>query len=122
MNVPTQQTNDGERTSPLDNLLHVLQGRAKELLSIDKVDEILQSDKPFDEQLRLIVETIPNCWQYPLYCQARLSLRDFAFSTPGFCETPWELKAPIVVSGAQAGEIAVVYTQPTPASGGGPFL
>jgi pyruvate,water dikinase len=111
-----------EVTAPLDKVMRVLQERAKELKSIYTIDEILQSDKPFTELLRLITEAIPAGWQYPEYCQARIVFRSQTFCMPGFYETRWVQRAPIFIQGEQVGNITVAYNRQLPAADEGPFL
>ncbi len=110
-------------TTPLDKVLRALQERAKELKSIYTIEEILRSEeKPFDELLRLIVESLPSGWQYPQHCQARIALQNRFFSMPGFRETPWVQSAPIRIQGAPAGLLSIYYTRDLPAADEGPFL
>jgi len=109
-------------TPSLDKVLSALQERAKELKSIYTIDEILQSDKPLNEILRLIAEAIPSGYQHPQFCQSLIVLHDLAYSMPGFYETPWIQRTPIFVKGEQAGSITVVYTRQMPPMDEGPFL
>jgi pyruvate,water dikinase len=106
----------------LDKVMRVLQERAKELQSIYTIDEILQSDKPFTELLRLITEAIPAGWQYPQYCQARIIFQNQSFCMPSFYETRWVQRAPIFVQDEQVGSITIAYTRQMPEADEGPFL
>ncbi len=106
----------------LDKVLRALQERAKELESIYTIDEILHSDKPFDERLRLVTEAIPAGWQYSQHCQASIILRDRVYSMPGFYETPWIQRSPIYIQREQAGTVTVAYTRQFPPADEGPFL
>jgi len=121
MGEPRQEPNTRDAT-PHDAVLRALQERAKELKSIYTIDEILQSDKPIEEALRLVAEAIPAGWQYPQYCQARIILHNRTSSTLGFYETPWMQRAPIHVQGQQVGLVSVAYTRQLPVADEGPFL
>lgn len=122
MGEPRQEPNTSDPATPLDAVLRALQERAKELKSIYTIDEILQSDKPIEEALRLVTEAIPAGWQYPQYCQAKITLHDRTSSTQGFYETPWMQRAPIHIQGQQVGFVTVAYTRQLPAADEGPFL
>jgi pyruvate, water dikinase len=118
----TEQRPTDNAATPLDRVLGMLQKRAKELKSTYTVDEILQSDKPLNDLLRLITEAIPSGWQYPEYCQARVVLQNRTYCLPGFYETRWVQRAPIFVQGEQVGSITVAYTRQLPLADEGPFL
>ncbi|MBZ5495379.1 MAG: nucleotidyltransferase domain-containing protein [Acidobacteriia bacterium] len=122
MGESRQEPAASDRITPLDKVLSVLQERAKELKSIYTIDEILQSDKPFSELLRLITEAIPAGWQYPQFCQARIIFQNRTISMPGFYETRWVQRAPIFVQGEEVGSITVAYTRELPEADEGPFL
>jgi hypothetical protein len=122
MDLPEEAVNGGMCATPLDKLLQALQERAKDLKFIYTIDEILQSDKSFEQQLRLIAEAIPSGWHYPGNCQARITFQDQTYSAPDFCETRWEQKAPISLNGEQAGTVTVVYTRELPEADEGPFF
>jgi pyruvate,water dikinase len=118
----TLQGTSEDAATPFEKVMRVLQERAKELKSIYAIEEILQSDRPLSELLKLIAEAIPQGWQYPQYCQAKILLQDQNYSMPGFEETRWVLSAPIMVLGEQVGSIAVAYTSQLEAGNESPFL
>jgi predicted nucleotidyltransferase len=118
----TLQENTHDAATPLEKVMRVLQERAKELKSIYAIEEILQSDKPLSELLRLITEAIPQGWQHPQYCQAKIIFQNQSYCMPGFYETCWVQRVPIFVQGEQVGSITVAYTQQLPAADEGPFL
>ncbi len=108
---------------PLDDVLHSLQERAKELGCLYRVDDILAAPlAPLPEVFAAVVEALPAGWQYPDACQARIVFRGQAVATAGFEESPWVQEADIVVGGEQVGVVAVSYRRPLPASDEGPFL
>jgi hypothetical protein len=107
----------------VEDILTALQERAKELACLYRVDEIMnRTGVPQDELLHQLIATLPNGWQYPEICHARLSLHDQVFEPKGFSPTRWSMKAPIVVQGERVGEIAVYYTEDRPQADEGPFL
>ncbi len=117
MSEPTQ------RESRVDEVLYALQERAKELSCLYRIEEILGgNDKPLEEVFRALVEVIPPGWQHPAVCHAKLVYRGQAVHPPQFVETPWVLRAPIVVQGERVGSIDVYYAKPMPEADEGPFL
>jgi len=116
--VSTQGTDQ-----PLDQVLHALQERAKELTCLYRIDELLRAtERPLDEVLRGVILAVPPGWQYPTLCQAKITLRGQTYLPTGFSETPWLQSAPILVQGRPVGTVAVYYTQACEASDEGPFL
>jgi len=114
MNVPDRE---------LDEILRDLQERAKELICLYQVGEILRTpDMPWDTKLPQILSAIPPGWQYPEVCQARLELEGYSFTTKGYSESRWALQVPITVQGEEAGYLQVVYTEERPEADEGPFL
>ncbi|MDF1543685.1 MAG: PEP/pyruvate-binding domain-containing protein, partial [bacterium] len=108
---------------PVDQLLHQLQERAKELQCLYRVDEALGRTKAsLDEACREIVAAIPPGWQYPDICVARIVIDDKVFKSDNFVETKWGLNANIISSGVVVGHVAVFYTQEMPRWDDGPFL
>jgi len=107
----------------LGEILRDLQERAKELMCLYQVGEILRDEEmPWQTKLTRLLQGIPPGWQYPEVCEARLELEDFEATTEAFAPTPWMLEEPIVVQGESVGRIQVVYTQERPAAEEGPFL
>ncbi|MGW8268299.1 MAG: hypothetical protein ACWGSQ_18170, partial [Longimicrobiales bacterium] len=114
MNAPNQA---------LDDILRGLQERAKELLCLYQVGEILRSeDIPWDDKLRQMMEAIPPGWQYPEVCEARVSFGSQRFESAGFRHTPWVMQEPIKIRGEEVGALEVAYTEERPAADEGPFL
>jgi pyruvate,water dikinase len=108
---------------PLDRVLWALQERAKELSCLYRVEEQLRdTERPLDEVLLGVLEAIPPGWQHPGACQARITLRGRSWTSPEFVETPWELSAPIVLSGRREGALTAAYAQEFPPADEGPFL
>jgi predicted nucleotidyltransferase len=107
----------------LDQVLHALQERAKELSCLYRIEELVSAaDRPLDELLRAVLLAIPPGWQYPGACEARIVIRDRSYKTPGLVETLWSQGAPIVVHGAPVGSVTVYYSREMPPADEGPFL
>ena len=113
------------RTEPSqDEILKGLQERAKELLCLYQVDEILRNRRTrrWDEKFEKILEAIPPGWQYPEVCQVRISFSGRMYRTPGFLETPWVMEEPLRIRGDDVGGLEVSYAEERPEQDEGPFL
>jgi hypothetical protein len=111
------------REHELDEILRDLQERAKELRCLYQVGEILRTaDVPWPERVARLLEAIPPGWQHPEVCEARLELEGFTTETPGWRESPWRLREPVLVQGEEAGALEVAYTEERPPAEEGPFL
>ena len=109
-----------ERTDPPTE---PLRERAKELRCLYAVSDILEDPGlSLDDSLRRVVETVPEGWQYPGVCRARIVYRDEAYETPGFVQTTWVQRANVFVDDAVVGSIEVAYLENRSPSGDDPFL
>jgi predicted nucleotidyltransferase len=109
--------------SETKDAITALRERAKELDCLYRVDELL--NHPHDdheETLRHVVRVIPDGWQYPDSCCAKLTVADRTFQSGDFQVTPWKLASEIVVNGNVIGEVLVYYRKSFPEAGEGPFL
>ena len=105
------------------DLLSSLEERAKELACLYRVEEILRDlERPLGEVLELIVRSLPEGWQFPELCQARIQLDGHIHPTTGFLKSAWGLCAAISVQDQVAGEICVHYSEDVPSGEDGPFL
>jgi len=112
-----------DQTQALEDILRGLQERAKELLCLYQVGEILRnSDQTWDVKLQRIIDAIPSGWQYPEVCQARITFGGQTFQSPRFRETPWGIQEPIKIRGEEMGTLEVLYTEDRPLAHEGPFL
>ena len=111
-----------ERES-VDQILSMLQERAKELVCLYQVDGILHSsEKSWEAKFRQILEAIPPGWQYPEVCQVRIRYGGEVFRTPRFKETPWVMEEPLLIGDDVVGGIEVSYAEERPTQAEGPFL
>jgi hypothetical protein len=108
---------------PVDGIIEQLQERAKELHTLYKVHELIHHpEASVDEVCRAIAEVLPQGWQYPSVCWAKVTLEHVAYQPPRTSETPWVLRSPVVVHGESVGSVEVFYTREMPAADEGPFL
>jgi len=106
-----------------DKLLLSLQERAKELNCLYRVEEqFSRSGATLADILEGLVEAIPQGWQFPEICVARIAANDLAVQSPHFRETPWRQDADLVVQGDSVGRITVCYLEERPDAGEGAFL
>ena len=107
----------------IDDLLHKLTERVKELTALHGTARILQDQtKSARDVMSEVAAIIPPAWQYPEVTAARIRFERLEVRTPGFRGTEWKQVAPFVVRGGQSGEIEVCYLEERPLSDEGPFL
>jgi PAS domain S-box-containing protein len=105
-----------------ERFLRDLRERVKELGLLHNVARLQQQAHLSDgDLLGQIVRLIPEAWQYPECCQARIEYAGTAASTPAWRDSPWRQSADFATS-AGPGRVEVVYTQLRPAAAEGPFL
>ena len=80
------------------------------------------TERPPDEVCRELLDAIPPGWQHPDGCWAKITVESQIYEPPLVTETPWVMRAPVVVLGKPAGAIEVFYDQPYPPADDGPFL
>ncbi len=111
-------SHDGQRP-----LISELRERAKELNCVYEIENRLnQSDRPQDDVLQEVVDTIPIGWQYIEICEAQLTIEGREYRTAGYRQTPWHLEATIMLQDEEVGTLDVCYTESRPPEGVGPFL
>ncbi len=110
-------------TKPLDNILHDLRERAKELNCLYELQELLKTRGiSIKEICEGIIHIIPPGWQYPEVCHAEVIYQDERYQSPGFQASPWVQSANIIVQDEVLGSINVYYSEERPSSDEGPFL
>ena len=111
------------RIQPLNELIHELKERAKELNCLYEVQELLsQPERTMEEICQGLLKVLPFGWQYPDICQVKVILAGYTVQTPGLVETTWVQSADISIQEESIGSISVYYTQERPGSDEGPFL
>src|SRR4030043_1202549 len=112
-----------ETENPLDNLIHQLRERAKELNCMYEVQELLSTPElTIEEVCQGIVHALPPGWQYPDVCGAQIIFGRNAYQTPLYEECPWVQSATVYIQDEDVGKISVCYTEERPSSDEGPFL
>jgi pyruvate, water dikinase len=112
-----------EPNENLGKLLSSLHERAKELNCLYRIEEILnQAQLSTREMLERIVQTIPEGWQYPDICRARITYENLVFKSDDWIDTPWTMSADIIAIDEYVGRVTVAYREERPPAGDGPFL
>ncbi len=113
-----------EADRDLNVIMNGLEERAKELMCLYQVGEILRADGgvTWEEKIRQILEAISSGWQYPDICQARIEFGGQLFETPGHEESPWLMEENILIRGEEVGTLQVSYREARPLRDEGPFL
>lgn len=98
-------------------------GGAKELQCLFNIAEILvRHDLTLEQIFQGIVTELPKGLQHPDMCRARITFEDGLYQSEGFEETPWSLRAHLMVKGKLSGCLDVVYLENRSLYGENPFL
>ena len=104
-------------------LISSLKERAKELNCLYIIEELMNSpNASLDTVCNGAIEAIPQGWQHPDICVAKISIEGQTWASNGFVETPWELSTDIKIQDKIIGKISVYYTKSMPTFDYGPFL
>ena len=107
----------------MDDLLHKLEERVKELTALHGTARILQDQtKSASDVLQEIAALMPPAWQYPEVAVARIRFEHLEAKTAYFRETEWRQIASFLVRPGQSGEIEICYLEPRAPADEGPFL
>jgi signal transduction histidine kinase/FixJ family two-component response regulator len=105
-----------------ERLVHDLGERVKELKLLHSAARLLQHDRPLDAALfQELVGQIPDAWQFPECCEARISFGDIRAQTPGWSNSAW-MQTQSFSTSLGIGLIEVVYLEQRPPEAEGPFL
>jgi pyruvate,water dikinase len=97
--------------------------QGRELQCLFAVAEILvRRDLTLDEVCRRVLEELPRGFQHPEIARCRIRLGDVVYESEGFEETPWVLRAHLVVRGKLAGSLDLAYLENRSLYGESPFL
>jgi pyruvate,water dikinase len=112
-----------ELNKPLNELIHQLKERAKELNCIYEVQELLNPpQRPIEEICQGLIRVLPSGWQYPEICQVKVTCLGKTYATEELLEAAWEQSAEILVQDEPVGKISIYYSQSRPIADEGPFL
>ncbi|PIE21894.1 MAG: pyruvate, phosphate dikinase [Planctomycetota bacterium] len=108
---------------PSQEILSALQERAKELNCLYQIDELLfDEQRPQSEVLQRVVQSLFHGWQFPEAVAVSLRFRGERWVSHEEFSGIDYLRAPIVQSGEEVGELAVCYVEKYPERDEGPFL
>ncbi|MBD3167819.1 hypothetical protein GF324_14550 [bacterium] len=104
-------------------LLHDLGERMKELAALHRTARILQSNRSDPNSiLHEIIRILPESWQYPDICSARIWYDMLEVKSPDFVPSDWTQTATFRTRDDREGGIQVSYREEMPAAFEGPFL
>jgi signal transduction histidine kinase len=107
----------------LSSSRQVLAERVKELNCLYSLSRLFdRRDLNLPELLTRTVELIPPAWQFPEITAARILVDEQEYKTESFRDSSWSQTTPIIVDGAHAGKLELVYLQERPEADEGPFL
>jgi|GEM_PF-2746445 len=102
---------------------HQLGERMKELSIIFKINDILKDDhQDVDAIFTRIVELLPQGWQFPGDCKARIEFDGRVFASPDYPLSAVKQDAMFRLIDGRSGRIEIIYTTDKPAEDEGPFL
>jgi pyruvate,water dikinase len=108
---------------PVEALFDRLRERAKELHCLYQTHDLTSDPERAPEDVcRSLLDVVPPGWLHPDACWARITVESAVYEAPQMVETPWVLRAPVVVMGKPVGAIEVFYTRQFPKADEGPFL
>lgn len=100
-----------------------LNERVKELSLLQQAARFFQyGDCATSEVLQKIAKIIPDGWQYPEICAARILYNDVEYITSNYSDTPWKQSVEFETQDGRKGTIEVVYLEERPDEVEGPFL
>ena len=89
-----------ESPDQLQQTLHHLGERVKELTALHTTARLFQEDQASTEGLlQKIVDLLPPSWQYPEITAGRIEFNGMRIVTPNYRETPWVQQAEFVCQG-----------------------
>jgi signal transduction histidine kinase len=107
----------------LDRTEWALRERVKELTCLYGIAQVAErTGDDLDSAVRAIVVLLPPAWQYPEVTEARITLDERHWETPGFGPAAAAQTADVLAGGALRGRVEVAYREERPAADEGPFL
>jgi PAS domain S-box-containing protein len=109
--------------SEKEKVRHSLNERIKELTTLYKSSQILQSEtQPVHEVMQEIVMILPSGWQYPSISAAKISIGGMEFVTPNYGTCRHRQSSSFITRNNLSGTIEVVYLEECQNEAEGPFL
>lgn len=107
----------------INNLVHALEERAKELNCIYTIeDAINNSEFTNDRVFSIVVNAIPKGWQFTDLTSALIVTDTKRYESDNFSESKFSMKSDIVIDDIAKGFVQVFYSKETPQFDEGPFL
>jgi hypothetical protein len=107
----------------INRLISALKERTKELNCLYQIEELLKDyTQDIEQVFKGIIEVIPQGWQHPELCKARIAVGEKSYVSPNFVDTVWKLTAYITEHGNKIGTLEICYIQEIPREEEGPFL
>jgi PAS domain S-box-containing protein len=105
-----------------ESLVYALGERVKELRVLHQTALLLQSEqRDIPDLLAEWVLCLPQGWQYPECCEARITWRDIEVATARWRDSPWKQSVTLATIDGVC-TIDVAYLEQRPESDEGPFL
>jgi predicted nucleotidyltransferase len=112
-----------KKDDDMEGLLQSLGERAKELNCLYRIEELVSNPlNNLDAIFQGTVEAVPDGWQYPHICCARILYRGGSFQTANWTETKQVQRARIIVQNQSEGIVEVGYIADAGHADEGPFL
>ena len=106
----------------VDNIIHSLEERAKELNCLYNVEDILNSTELTEEEaLESLVNTIAEGWQYPQLTSVEIVYGNNVYTSANFRQYGYLLTADIISNDRTVGYIQINYLEDLPSIDEGPF-
>ncbi len=107
----------------LNNLVHALEERAKELNCIYTIeDAISNSELTPDEVFNIVVNAIPFGFQFPDLARAVITIGNTSYKSKDYTESEYYLNSDIIIDDEDEGDVRVYYVKEVPKFDEGPFL
>ncbi len=106
----------------LDKQLYQKREREKELAAIKFTLQALNSKELLDQALQLIVNYLPQAWQYPEYTVAQIIFDDKEYLSNAFAFSQWKQEQFFNTVDGKSGSIAIFYTKEFRTIDEGPFM
>lgn len=111
-----------EMREQLEKRTYDLKERVKELNCLWKISNLIEkSGISLEAIIQGTVNSLPQAWQYPEICCARVILKGQEFKTENFKETIWKQSSDIRVYNKLIGTVKVYYLEERPEIDEGPF-
>jgi hypothetical protein len=104
-----------DREKSNSKILQDLGERVKELGALHKTARILQDgSRSISEMMTMIVNLLPDAWQYPEITTARIKYQDLIFTTDNFQKSEWYQKTSFKLRSGETGSIEIYYLKEMP--------